>query len=373
MGEKSKKISFDREETGDFHTVLKKRVNLYFKENNLSPKSNVWMILKTFSLAGVVAFFYALLLSGFGGLLGVFAIFSFLGFLIAIAGMNIAHDALHGSYLSSPRGNRLIGLVMDFVGGSSFYWRKEHTVDHHTYTNIAEHDADLNTPLLLRLCPQTPRNKLHGFQHLYAPLLYSLNLLRWIYFSDFRRLYRFFIKKDAQSSFITIPEAITLVAFKIINITTFLIIPMLVLPMPPWQVFLAYLGFVSATGLTMTVIFQLAHIVEDVAFPLPNEEGRIENSFAKHQLMTTSNFGTRSRLCCFLFGGLNFQIEHHIFPYVCHIHLPKIAPIVKATAKEFGLPYYENGSFFGAIRSHFRTLRKFGKRVPLTQRAPLLD
>ena len=196
---------------------------------------------------------------------------------------------------------------------------------------------------------------------MYAPLLYSLNLIKWVYYSDIKRICTIIKHKNNAPGNPSNTEIFLLIAFKFIHFLIFLAIPILVLPYTWWQVVLGYLTLMATTGLTMTVVFQLAHIVEHVTFPLPNEEGKIDNSFLKHQLCTTSNFAVDSWLVNFMFGGLNFQVEHHVFPHICHTHLRKISPIVRATAKEFGLPYNENTSLWSAIRSHFRTLKRLGQ------------
>lgn len=330
------------------------------------------MNLKAFFLMGLTYCAYALLLSSATSIPGLYLLYVVLGFFLAIGTMNIAHDALHGAYVARPALNRLLGLFMDLCGASSFYWKKEHTVDHHTYTNIAEHDADLDVPFVLRLCPQAPLRSFHRFQNWYAPLLYSLNLIHWYFLSDPKRMYRVIKSRNTALPRPSKMEIAYFFFFKLVHITLFIVIPSLVLPFSAWQIMVAYLCMLSTMGITLTIIFQLAHIVENVAFPEPNQEGKIEKSFLEHQLETTSNFGMNSKLVTFLFGGLNFQIEHHLFPHICHIHLPKIAPIVQATAKEFGIPYYENSSFFAALRSHFRTLKKMGI-APQEVKAPEAD
>jgi linoleoyl-CoA desaturase len=357
-----KKICFSREENKDFSSVLRQRVNLYFKEGGLPSKGTLPIYLKSIFLMSFAVLTYIALMLSVGGLPGLFGFYILLGFFISIGTMNISHDALHGAYVSNPIGNRVFGFFMDLFGASSFYWKKEHTVDHHTFTNVAEHDADLDAPFLLRLCPKAKSYSFHRFQHWYAPILYSMNLIRWVHYSDYRRVYRHFTAKPEDGKpKASIWEIVLLLSFKAIHSFLFIALPMLVLPYAWWQVGLAYLGFLATAGLVLTVIFQLAHIVEDVAFPLPNLEGKIENSFVTHQMMTTSNFARRSKVVSFLFGGLNFQVEHHIFPHISHMHLPKIAPIVQETAREFGVPYHENPSFFAALRSHFRTLKRFGQ------------
>lgn len=356
-----KKVSFKKEEGCAFNAEMRKRVNLYFRQQELSPKASGAMIRKSLFLMSLVILTYAGLISNLvtgWGFIGLYILF---GFLAATATMNISHDALHSAYLKNQRSNRILGLLMDLFGTSSFYWKKEHTQDHHTYTNVSGHDADLDVPFLLRLCPDAKRRSFHRFQQWYAPLLYSLNLTRWVYYSDLKRIFNIFKNREISAKKISLAETLLLLLFKCLHVLIFLLIPIWYLSTPWWMVMLGYVCFLSTAGLTLTLIFQLAHIVENVAFPLPNEEGKMQNSFAKHQLMTTSDFATRNKLVKFLFGGLNFQIEHHIFPQICHIHLKNIAPIVKATALEFGVPYYENPTFFKALCSHFKTLKKFGR------------
>ncbi len=356
-----KKIAFIKEEGRDFTTVLRERVSHFFKERDLSPRANLWMYLKSIFYCLLVATTYTLILANPWGAIGFFGLFVFFGFAISVGTMNIAHDALHGAYAATTPGNRMLGLIMDLFGASSFYWKKEHTVDHHTFTNIAEHDADLGVPYVMRLCPKAPRHWFHRFQHWYAPFLYCFNLIRWVYYSDVKRIYNILRYKNQAPGNPSNMEIFLLIGFKLIHLLLFVALPILVLPYAWWVVLLGYLSYMAAAGLTLTVIFQLAHIVDNVDFPLPNEEGKIENSFLKHQLATTANFAINNRLVHFLFGGLNFQIEHHIFPHICHMHLHKLSPIVRATAQEFGLPYNESPSFFAAISSHFRTLKNLGK------------
>jgi linoleoyl-CoA desaturase len=93
---------------------------------------------------------------------------------------------------------------------------------------------------------------------------------------------------------------------------------------------------------------------------MPNEKGEIENEWAIHQMQTTADFGHDNKLLTWYAGGLTHQIEHHVFPDICHIHYPKIAHIVKQTAEEFGVPYNYNTGYFSALRSHIKMLKKFG-------------
>lgn len=357
----SRKISFLKEQGRDFTTVLRERVSLFFKTGQISSRANRLMYAKSIFYLIVAALGYLLILSGSGGATGFFFSFILLGLVMSAGTMNIAHDALHGAYAATSFGNRMLGFLMDVFGASSYFWKKEHTIDHHSFTNISGHDADLCVPFVLRLCPEAPRYWFHRFQHIYAPFLYCLNLIRWMYYSDPKRIWHIVLYKNKAGN----PprtEIMMMIILKLIHLFLFLVVPVMALPFTWPVIVLGYLAMLAASGLALTVTFQLAHIVEDVAFPLPDGDGKMDHSFLKHQLATTSNFATCSKLVCFLVGGLNFQIEHHIFPHICHIHLYKLSPIVRATAREFGLPYHENPTFFSAISSHFSTLKKLGRR-----------
>lgn len=358
------RVAFNPKNGLDFSAVLKQRVQDHIHQLNLSIKANLSMVMKSIFFMGLISLAYGLLLLGKGG--GGWALegwYCLLGVLSAFGTLNIVHDALHDSYTKYRGINRLLGFIMDIFGGSSFYWKKEHTVDHHTFTNIIGHDADLNVPFLIRVCPEGKRNLIQRFQHFYAPLLYCLNLMRWTWYSDYKRMV-----KTLRSAKPFYGDVIAALLFKAVHISLFLIIPMLALHAAWWQILIGYISFLAIIGLIITTIFQLAHIVEDVAFPVPDDKGQMENHFFKHQIMTTANFATTNPLVNFCMGGLNFQIEHHLFPHISHIHLPKIAKIVKRTAEEFGLPYNENPSLFGALRSHFRLLKFFGREVAVSER-----
>ena len=87
----------------------------------------------------------------------------------------------------------------------------------------------------------------------------------------------------------------------------------------------------------MSTVFQMAHVVEGAAQPLPDEDSVVHTEWAVHQLRSTSDFGRNNVFLNWYVGGLNFQIEHHLFPNISHVHYRNIAPIVEETARELGL------------------------------------
>ena len=152
-----------------------------------------------------------------------------------------------------------------------------------------------------------------------------------------------------------------MILVKSFYISAFVILPIFVLQLSAGPYIMGFLLMHFIAGIILTVIFQLAHTVENTAHPLPDQSGTIENSWAIHQLNTTINFSRKSKIISWYVGGLNFQVEHHLFPDICHVHYPAIAPIVKQTAQEFGIPYLENKTFMQAVGSHINLLKILGK------------
>ena len=130
-----------------------------------------------------------------------------------------------------------------------------------------------------------------------------------------------------------------------------------------WKVILGFVVMHYTAGLILSLVFQLAHVIGEADMPLPDQKtGNLKNSWVVHQLKTTVNFSTKNRIVNWFTGGLNHQIEHHIFPNISHIHYTKISEIVKKTAKEFNLPYNEYKTTRSALLSHFKFLKKMGVR-----------
>lgn len=352
---KPAKVSFCPQTQGDFFSTVKRRVEEYFIHHSIDRHANRFMVSKTVILFVFFFLAYAAILSDAFTGVGLILWYGFLGFMTGQLGFNFSHDVMHGSYFKSQKWNRVLSYVFDINGTSSYVWKLTHNLLHHTYTNIPGHDEDIDKAILLRLSPKDKVYFFHRIQHIYGPFLYAFTTVNWIFYSDYVELFRQ-IKKKAVSK----KEIALFFFFKAVNLTLFLFIPLLILKSPWWVVCLGFLSMHLVGGFTIAIIFQLAHIMEGVEFPFTDEVGQIPKQWAEHELRTTSNFATQSKLCAYFLGGLNFQVEHHLFPYICHVHYPAIAPIVRSTAKEFGLPYHEQPTFWGAIRAHIRTLKRFG-------------
>lgn len=349
------KISFLSAGKDEFYSKLKQRVEQYFVTTGISKQANASVWMKTVIIFGIYGFAYAMILSNWFTGWQLIAWYTMLGFGMGLIGFNFSHDVIHGAFFSSPKLNRIFSYVFDFNGESSYIWRVSHNMLHHTYTNIPGHDEDIDKAIIMRFSPTDKHYPFHKFQHIYALPLYAFTSFNWVLFSD----YKWFIKEMKKG---TIPrrEIVLFFLFKFLNLSAFLFLPLLLLSAPYWQVFLGFLFMHMAGGTTISLIFQLAHLVEGVEFPEANEAGKIEKCWAEHELRTTSDFATNSQFWAYWLGGLNYQVEHHLFTYICHVHYPAIQPILKKTAAEYGIPYHEQKTIMDAIKSHFRTLKKLG-------------
>jgi linoleoyl-CoA desaturase len=353
------KISFDKAVAINFHKDVRSRVDEYFRTNQISSKANRKMVVKTVLILLGWLMTYLLIISNLISPWGMFILALVHGFFTAMIGLNIGHDAIHGSYSRNPVINRWIGLSFNLIGANDYVWNISHNIVHHTYTNIPHHDEDIHQIPLLRMEPTQELWWIHRFQHIYAFGLYCLASLSWVFVKDYVKFFQHQLGAYYRKTF-PVKEIIRLFFFKALYYSIFLVIPLLVIDLPwPWIL----IGFFAAhfiEGFTIAIIFMLAHIIEGTTFPEPSPEGHVKMSWAEMQMHTTSNFATSNSLVNYLFGGLNFQVEHHLFPKVCHIHYPKISSIVKQTAIDHNVPYLEQKTFLGAISSHIRTLKNFG-------------
>jgi linoleoyl-CoA desaturase len=281
-------------------------------------------------------------------------------------GLSVMHDANHGSYSNKSWLNNLVGYSLNVMGAGAFNWKVQHNVLHHTYTNIHDVDEDISPRGILRMTPHSDWKWFHKFQHIYAWFVYGLMTLVWVLIKDFVRLNNY--QKDGmvkkQKADIRTEWSI-LIATKLFYVGYILVIPMLVMNITWWQWLVGFVSMHYVAGFILAIIFQPAHVIDGTEFPMPDGEGKMDNSWAIHQLHTTTNFANNSTFFSWYVGGLNFQVEHHLFPNVCHVHYKKISTIVKATAQEFGLPYKSERRFIDAIAGHGRLLKELGKRPVL--------
>jgi len=277
-------------------------------------------------------------------------------------GMGVMHDAIHGSYSKNKNINTLLGYTFNLIGANSTVWKIQHNVLHHTYTNIDHADDDLNAPFFLRFSPHAKHYWLHQFQHIYIWFFYGISTLSWITTKDFVRIKRYrnlgFLDKKNEYK----KALLSMTAWKLFYYSYALALPMIMVPFSWWIILLAFISMHMVTGLLVSIIFQIAHIMPVNEFPLPDDQGLIDDNWYGHQFATTSNFSPKSNLLFWLIGGLNYQIEHHVLPDVCHVHYKELTQIVSETAREYGMPYHVKKSLVHAIWDHTKMLRLLGKK-----------
>lgn len=361
------KLRFSKSEP-DFFVTLNKRVNEHFKATNVGRHGNAEMYIKTVFMYALYFVPYGFAVSGIVTNSWIYLLLSLvMGLGLAGIGLSVMHDANHGAYSKKPWLNKLLGLSLNMVGGHAMNWKIQHNVLHHTYTNVEGVDEDIAPRVVMRFSPEAKWYKFHKYQHYYAWFFYGLLSLSWIVVKDFIQLIKY--SRDGhikgQRSNAT-KEWIVMLSSKAIYWLYIFVIPTLVLPLVWWQVLIGVVAMHYIAGLILSLIFQPAHVIEGTEYPKPDVNSTLENNWAIHQLRTTTNFAGRSRLFSWYVGGLNFQIEHHLFPHVCHVHYKKISKIVKQTTADFGLPYKTQRTFVGAIWGHVKVLKAFGQRpVPV--------
>jgi len=349
----------------EFMKTLRGRINDYFKKENKSVYGNSGMVTKTIVMLSlyIVPLVLMLVFQPSSILIG-FGLWTIMAFGMLGIGLSIMHDALHGAYSKNKTWNNILGYCMNLVGGSATNWKIQHNVLHHSFTNVDGLDEDIESGNLFRFSDSQEKKWYHKFQHLYALPLYSFMTLSWSLNKDYVQLARYQKNKltgASKGKYAWLWTELTL--SKAIYFSVFLVLPMVLLPYAWWVTLIMFLSMRLFVGLAVACIFQLAHVMPDAEFPLPNTDGELESNWAIHQLITTCNFGPKSRIMSWFIGGLNHQIEHHLFPNICHVHYKKISKIVRETAKEYNLPYNEEKTFFSALFSHMKHLKLMGSKA----------
>lgn len=352
------KPRYSKDDHPDFFRDLRKRVSDYFESRGISRKGGPAMFVKSVIMLLLYLTPFVLLLAVNPATWAVYLLWLVMGVGMAGIGMNIMHDAIHRSYSSSNLVNKVMGTSLYILGGNVYNWKIQHNQLHHMYTNIYGADEDVDTKFLLRLSPYAPLKKYHRLQPLYAFFLYSLMSLSFL-LQDLQQLFRFRKKgliPGGRGAFLR--ESTILVSAKLLYLGVFLGLPFWLTNLPIWQILTGFIFMHLLAGLILSLIFQLAHQTETVVQMEPPGTTKLENSFAIHQLRTTTDFAPDSKLLSWFAGGLNFQVEHHLFPTICHTHYPALAKIVKKTAGEYGVPYHSFQTMRAAFVSHWRTLKK---------------
>jgi linoleoyl-CoA desaturase len=358
-------IRFSTKDKAKFFRTLNKKVNGYFKENNIKKTGNWKLYIKAIIMFALLIGPLVLVLSVSLPVWAQILCMMTVGVGMAGVGMNVMHDANHESFSSKKWVNRLMGSSIHIISGNDYNWKVQHNVLHHTYTNIQGHDEDIDAGRIIRFSKHTKWMRIHKYQKYYAFLLYGLLTVNWAITTDFKQTYQYLKRK---LSYGKMPNPATqwtkLIIGKIVYYSIWVALPLFV-GFAWWQVLIGFLVMHYTAGIILSVIFQLAHVMPNTDMPTPDESGNMKNTWAIHQLYTTSNFAPKNWLVGFFTGGLNYQVEHHLFSHISHVHYKKLAKIVKETAEEFQLPYNEYKTMSKAIIEHYKQLSLLGKKPAL--------
>ncbi|MBC7607811.1 MAG: acyl-CoA desaturase [Burkholderiales bacterium] len=357
--------TFSKTDNLKFFRTLNARVNAYFKDNNIQKTGNWKIHLKTIILFTIFLAPYFLILTLEMSIWYQLMLNMLMGVGMAGIGMNVMHDGNHGSYSSKSWINKFMGGSIYVLAGNVYNWQVQHNVLHHTYTNIHGHDEDLDAGRIIRFTQNAEWHRFHKFQHYYSFFLYGLLTFNWSLTTDFKQM-NAYLKRKLSYGEPQNPARLwtVLVITKIIYALIWIVLP-LVFGVTWWKVLVGFFVMHYVAGIILSVVFQLAHVVEETSNPVPNEQGEIENTWAIHQLYTTANFAPKNKIVNWFTGGLNHQIEHHLYPHISHVHYGKIAEIVKATADECNLPYHEFKTMRSAVIAHYKHLKDLGQNPQL--------
>ena len=365
--EKLNIVRFAPKGKDSFYEAVADKVNSYFEDNHISPYANMEMWVKTVVMLLLYFVPYILMVTGFGaGNLWLFFGFWFLmGWGMSGIGTAVMHDANHGTYSPNKKVNSFISYILEIIGGYTVNWRIQHNVLHHTYTNVEGLDEDIDTMGLLRLSPRQPKRWYYKYQHIYAWLLYMIMTLYWMTAKDYTGVIRYKKHDLLIKQNVSLKQAIfRITLYKLFYYSYIIVLPILFSGMSWYFVVGGFLSMHFTAGLFLSCIFQPAHIMETSPFALPiHTDGKrlMENSWAVHQVINTTNFSPDSRILSWFIGGLNYQIEHHLFTNICHVHYKEISPIVKSAMIDFELPYHVQPTFSRALLEHFKMLKKLGR------------
>ena len=354
------KLSFNNANS-PFFKSLKSKVNIYFKENKLSRTGGSPLFFKGLLISLSAVIMYVILVFFTPPVWVSLILCGLLGVNFAMIGFNIMHEGGHGSFSRYKWLNAVSAYSLNILGGNIHFWKQKHNIDHHTFTNIKGMDHDIDVKFM-RMHAEQPRRKYHRFQHYYWVLLYGISYMAWVLYQDFEKYFSRKMERSGRRKKLEGKEHLIFWLTKSGYVFLYLVLPII---MVGWVETAVGFTVLSVTcGFTISIVFQLAHVVEGTQFPEPDVDTcKIEKEWAVHQLNTTANFATQSKLAYWLLGGLNFQVEHHLFPGISHVHYPQINKLVKETCQEFNVAYLEHKTLGKAFLSHLLLIKKLGRAV----------
>lgn len=353
------KYSFDNRQSA-FFKDLKTRVDDYFVRNKLDPAGNSRLFMKGAIQFLSAAVLYVVLVFFTPSMPVAIGLCMLLGLNLGVIGFNIMHEGGHQSFSKYTWMNKASAYSLNVLGGISYFWKIKHNINHHTFTNIDGMDSDIDAKPFMRMHEEQPRFWFHRFQHIYWVFLYGISYIAWVFYEDFLKYFSGRHSANSGVKKLALKEHFIFWFTKVTFIIVYLLVPIIMVGWLPALVGFFIITFV--TGLSISVVFQLAHVVEDTQFHTPHQqEPDTKLEWAIHQIHSTANFATGSKLLHWLLGGLNFQIEHHLFPRISHIHYPQVSRLVREACHQAGVRYIEYSSMLQAIGSHLTHLRRLGR------------
>lgn len=354
-------IKFSDKHNEEFYKVLRARVMDHFKATGTTRFGNATMVTKTIVMFAMYFIPLALVISVVTSAWIAIPLWILMGFGMAGIGLSVMHDANHGAYSKNATVNKWVGYIIHFIGGSDINWRIQHNVLHHTFTNVDGMDEDIDAGKVLRFSPHAERLSGHKYQHIYAWFLYGLMTVLWFTTKDYKQLIRYNKMGLLKTQGISFAKGLTgVILSKIFYIGLTLGLPLIFSPVSWYITIIGFFVMHFIAGFMLGIIFQPAHVVPSSNYPKPDASGNVEADWAVNQMYNTANFAPGAKLFSWYVGGLNYQVEHHLFPNICHVHYRKISKIVRETAAEYKVPYNSFKTFGMALRAHGKMLYNLG-------------
>ncbi len=331
----------------------------YFASKNLDFTGNFSLHFKgVLQVTTAIGLYITLVFFRFDAFLSII-LCSLLGINLSVIGFNIMHEGGHQSFSRYKWVNNLSAYCLNVMGGNAMFWKIKHNINHHTYTNIEGMDHDIEVEPFMRLHQSQPRYWMHRFQHIYWVILYGGTYLSWIFIDDFVKYFTGNVATGTENKKWKAKEHLIFWGTKITYLFLYIGLPIAYAGL--WPALIGFGIMTFSCGLCIGIVFQMAHVVEHTAFPEPHaDSNKIEQEWAIHQVQTTANFGTGSKVLSWFLGGLNFQVEHHLFPKISHVHYPAINKLVKETCEEFNVTYLEYPTLLKAFYSHLLYIKRMG-------------
>lgn len=356
-----KKFKFTQSLNTPFYLELKQKVDAYFAARSNNRKANTHMYTKMILLFLLFFTSYGLLLSNALSQIQMIFMTIIFGLSNVLIAFNVAHDASHGALFKKRIWNKVFAYSFNLIGVNQYIWDIKHNQSHHAFTNIEGLDIDIEQAKIARINESSPRKWFHRYQHIYLPFFYPLASLFMIFVKDFQM---FAARKYGNNVILTHPRKERFILFfsKFLYLTYALIIPIIVINLVWWKIVLWFVIMHLIMGVFLSIILFPAHVLDDSPFPKPDDNMEIHNSWAIHQVETTTNFAANSRLITWLAGGLNTHIAHHLYPHICHIHYYNLTKIIREVASKHEIPFRDK-TLFGALRSHLAYFKRLGRNA----------